>query len=258
MTTKTIGPASRRARLAGHLFTVAAIALWFALGGIFESYQLPGPVPVFERLGQFFGDWHELKHMFFSFGHIIAAVLLSFLIGSACAFLAFYVPDTKLAIHGRLSPFLNSYSGIGWTMLAIIWFGINAFAVVFVISMVLIPFAIINMREGLDAIDREVLEMSESFGRNRWRQFYKIILPALYPFIFATIRISFGVAWKVALTAEFFAGGRGFGYLLSFAQNDFDIPLIFAIILIIVVFVYSTDRFVFAPIQARLARHHGA
>ena len=258
MTTKTNSPASRRARLAGHVFTLAAIGAWFALGLVFESYQLPGPVLVFERLGQFFSDWHEFKHMFFSFGHIIAAVVLSFLIGSACAFLAFYVGDTRLAVHGRLSPFLNSYSGIGWTMLAIIWFGINAFAVVFVIGMVLIPFAIINMREGLDNIDRELLEMSESFGRGRWRQFYKIILPALYPFIFATIRISFGVAWKVALTAEFFAGGRGFGYLLSFAQNDFDIPLIFAIILIIVAFVYSTDRFIFAPIQARLARHRGA
>ena len=47
------------------------------------------------------------------------------------------------------------------------------------------------------------------------------------------------------------------GYLLSLAQNDFDTPLIFTVILIIVVFVYSMDRFVFRPIQQRLAQHHG-
>ncbi len=122
--------------------------------------------------------------------------------------------------------------------------------------MVLIPFAVINMREGLISLDAELIEMSQSFTRNRWRLFHMIILPSLYPFIFATIRISFGVAWKVGLTAEFFAGGQGMGYLLSLAQNDFDTPLIFTVILIIVAFVYSIDRLVFAPIQARLAKHH--
>jgi NitT/TauT family transport system permease protein/sulfonate transport system permease protein len=84
-----------------------------------------------------------------------------------------------------------------------------------------------------------------------------IVLPSLFPFMFATLRISFGVAWKVALTAELFGGNTGFGYLLNLARNDFDTPLIFGIILIIIAFVYSTDRWVFAPVQRRLARHHG-
>ena len=85
-----------------------------------------------------------------------------------------------------------------------------------------------------------------------------MILPLLYPFIFATIRISFGVAWKVALTAELFGGNTGMGYLINLARTDFDMPLIFVVIAIIIAFVYSTDRWIFAPLQARLARHHGA
>lgn len=73
-----------------------------------------------------------------------------------------------------------------------------------------------------------------------------------------TTRISFGVAWKVALTAELFGGNTGLGYLLNLARQDFDMPLVLGVIIIIVAFVYSTDRFVFAPIQTVLARHHGA
>lgn len=219
---------------------------------------MPGPVLVAERTWGFLTDWHEVKQMLFSFLHIISAVGLSFVVGTFCALLAHYVWPTRLMVHGRLSPFLNSFSGVGWIFLAIIWFGINAMTVVFVISMVLVPFAIINMREGLESLDKELAEMGQSFTRNRWRQFWLITIPSLYPFIFATIRVSFGVAWKVGLTAEFFGGGRGMGYLLSLAQNDFDTPLIFTVILIIVVFVFCSDRFVFAPIQARLAKHHGA
>jgi NitT/TauT family transport system permease protein/sulfonate transport system permease protein len=160
-------------------------------------------------------------------------------------------------VHGRLSPFLNSFSGIGWTLLAVVWFGINDFTVVFAISAVLVPFAIINMREGLDGLDADLFEMGESFTRRRFRRFVLIVVPSLYPFIFATLRISFGVAWKVALTAELLGGNTGLGYLLNLARQDFDMPLLLAVIIIIIAFVYSTDRFIFVPVQARLARHHG-
>ncbi|MFY0613924.1 MAG: ABC transporter permease subunit [Hyphomicrobiaceae bacterium] len=253
----SVNPAGRRARLAGHLFMLAFLAIWSAYSLVVESYVMPGPWAVAERLWQMLGDVHEVKHIFYSFAHIIAAVAISLAIGSALAFLAHYLAVTEHAVHGRLSPFLNSFSGIGWTFLAIIWFGISDVTVVFVISMVLIPFAIINMREGLDNLDGERLEMAASFSRSGWRRFWLVVLPSLLPFVFATIRISFGVAWKVALTAELFGGNTGLGYLLNLARQDFDMPLVIGVIIIIVAFVYTSDRFVFAPIQAALARHHG-
>ena len=248
--------AGRRSRLAAHLFTLAVLAAWAAWGASVESYQMPGPLAVARRLGLFFTDLHEIGHMFWSFAHILSAVVISFVIGSGLALLPWYLRVTRRMMHGRLTPFLNSYPGIGWTMLAIIWFGVNDVTVVFVISMVLIPFAIINMREGLEALDPELLEMVRSYSRRRRRALLLLILPSLFPFIFATLRISFGVAWKVALTAELFGGNSGLGYLLNLARNDFDTPLIFGIILIIIAFVYSVERFVFDPVQRHLARHH--
>ena len=218
---------------------------------------MPGPWAVISRLGLMFTDIHEVGHMFFSFFHIISAVIISFFVGSFLAFFTHYLGTFEAMVHGRLSPFLNSFSGIGWTFLAIIWFGISDVTVVFVISMVLIPFAIINMREALINLDKERIEMSVSFTRSGWRRFQLVILPSLYPFIFATIRISFGVAWKVALTAELFGGNTGLGYMLNLARQDFDMPLVLAVILVIIAFVYSTDRWIFAPIQAHLAKHHG-
>lgn len=235
---------------------LAFLGVWSAYSATVDSYVMPGPWAVLQRLGVFFTDAHEIGHMLYSFGHIISAVILSFIIGSALAFLAHYLRQFELMVQGRLSPFLNSFSGIGWTFLAIIWFGISDITVVFVISMVLVPFAIINMSEGLANLDAERIEMSQSFTRSGWRRFRLVVLPSLFPFIFATIRISFGVAWKVALTAELFGGNTGLGYMLNLARQDFDMPLILAVIFIIVAFVYSTDRWLFAPIQARLARHH--
>ncbi len=111
------------------------------------------------------------------------------------------------------------------------------------------------MREGLASLDAELIEMGRSFGRSRLRNFLKIVVPALYPFIFATLRISFGVSWKVALTAELFGGNAGLGYLFNVARQEYNTPLIFAVIGLIIAFVYSVNRFVFVPLQAPCRTH---
>lgn len=242
--------------MAGHGFVLACLGAWATFSATVDSYVMPGPWLVAERLIVLLQDRHEATHMLYSFMHITVAVAISFLVGSALAMLAHYAGLFRLAVHGRISPFLNSFSGVGWTFLAIIWFGISDMTVIFVISMVLIPFAIINMREGLEDLDGERIEMAESFTRSRWRRFRLIVLPSLTPFIFATIRISFGVAWKVALTAELFGGDAGLGYLLNLARQDFDMPLVIGVIVIIVTFVFLTERLVFQPLQSRFSRHH--
>ena len=243
-------------RRAAHIFTLTFIGTWALYSSLVEAYVMPGPWPVLVRFFEFFSEMSFVMHMMWSLIHILTAIIISFVIGLLLALLPFYLSITKTAIDRRLTPFLNSYSGIGWTLLAVLWFGINDFTVIFAITMVLVPFTIINIREGLVQLNTEILEMSKSFSRNKLKTLRLIILPSLYPYLFASIRISFGVSWKVALTAELFGGNKGLGYLLNLARQDFDTPLILVVILIIVIFVYSIERFVFKPLQNILAAHN--
>src|SRR5579863_970915 len=143
---------TRRSRLAAHLFTLAFLLVWAGYSRTVEAFVLPGPVPVAQRLYQFLTTYNLYKQTFASFYHIVAAIAVSFTIGGGLALLAHYLPILRLAVHGRISPFLNSFSGIGWTLLSIVWFGVNELTVVFAISVVLTPFAIINIREGLETL----------------------------------------------------------------------------------------------------------
>ncbi len=249
---------ARRSKVAAHLFTVAFVLAWWAYSLTVPAFVLPDPLSVAVRLYQFFTTYDLYKHAFASFEHVAAGMALSLVIGGILAMLAYYLPVLRLAIHGRISPFLNSFSGIGWTLLSIVWFGVNEFTIIFAITVVLTPFTIINIREGLESLDVELQEMATSFTRNRWREFVKITLPSLMPFIFATLRISFGVGWKVTLGAELFGGRSGLGYLFNLAQQNFDMRLILAVIVIIIAFVYCTDRFVFAPLQSRFGSPNGS
>ncbi|MBI3453396.1 MAG: ABC transporter permease subunit [Rhodospirillales bacterium] len=242
---------------AAHGFTLAVLAAWTLAAQRVPSYLLPGPYEVALRVADFAAEWRLARHMFISFGHVGGAIAISFVIGSGLALLAYYFPVFNLAVHRRIGPFLNSFSGVGWTLLAVIWFGIAHKTVIFAISAVLVPFALINISAGLANIDRELLEMSDSFTRRRVRQFFAVLAPALFPFMFATLRIMFGVSWKVALTAELFGGSAGLGYLINLARQEFDTATIFAAIVLIIAFVYGSDRLVFAPVQARVSRHYG-
>ena len=248
----------RRRRRLANVFTLAVLAVWIVAGLVEPPYLLPGPGNVLQRLGAFVIDPHMWAHAGASLLHVIEAVAGSILIGGCLALLAYYLPVFRLAVHGRISPFLNSFSGTGWVLLAVLWFGLGNFTVVFALAIVLIPFAIINVRQGLESIDPELIEMGRSFGRSGFKRFRLIILPALTPFLFSTVRICFGVSWKALLTAELFGGDTGFGQLFNLARQDYDTPLVVTVIVIIVAAVYASDRYLFEPAQARLSAHYEA
>ena len=243
-------------RLAAHLFTLLFLLAWQAASLVAPSYLLPGPVPVAARLFAFVTSARDLGHLGASLFHVGTAIAVSFVIGSLLALIPYYVPVVRLAIERRIGPFLNSFSAIGWTLLSIMWFGVTPFTVIFAISAVLVPFALVNMSAGLADIDRDTVEMAGSFTRRRARMFVLIIVPSLYPFVFATLRIMFGVAWKVTLTAELFGGNSGLGYMINLARQEFDTATIFAAIILIIAFVHGMDRYVLGPLQANVSRHY--
>ncbi len=243
-------------KLYAHLFTIVFLIGWEAGSLIAPVYLLPGPVPVAQRLIAFVTSSRDLGHLGASLFHVTAAIAISFVIGSLLALIPYYMPLLRFAIERRIGPFLNAFSAIGWTLLSIMWFGVSPLTVVFAISAVLVPFAIVNMSAGLANVDPDFIEMAGSFTRRRLRMFTLIIVPSLYPFVFATLRIMFGVAWKVTLTAELFGGNSGLGYMINLSRQEFDTTTIFAAIILIIAFVHGLDQYVLAPLQASVSRHY--
>jgi NitT/TauT family transport system permease protein len=239
------------------LFAAALLLLWIVGSNSLPIYILPPPGEVFRGVVDFFLSARNRSHLLSTWVVIGSSIAISFTGGSILALVAYYFPFFEPLIHRRLSPFLNSFSGIGWTLLAVVWFGVSRETVIFSISVVLLPFALINLREGLKALDGELGEMARSFGRSRFRQLLLIVLPALFPFAAATLRIMFSVAWKVALTAELFGGNAGLGYLINLARQEFDTTTIFVVILFIIVAVYSVDRLVFLRMERATQRRFG-
>ena len=124
----------------------------------------------------------------------------------------------------------------------------------FVQVMILTPFCLINVSEGLRTLDTDLVEMARSFTRSQTRTLGRIVLPLLAPYVMAAVRIAYGVGWKIALVAELFGADSGLGYLMLQAQIIADAAMVFATCLAIVVIFFAGEKLVIDPLS-RLVRY---
>ena len=242
-----------RTRLVAHSIAdgvvLLALAGWWAMSRHMPDYLFPGIGSVFNAMVQLVTEPVFAVHTVTSIGRIFLSLTIAMTLGSALALIARYVPVLHTFIHERVKPVLNSFPSVGWALLGSIWFGVSSEAVIFMQVAILVPFALINISEGLREISPEEQEMARSFSRVPRRVFVLVIFPMLYPYLIAALRISYGVAWKVSLVSELFGADRGLGYLLMDAQSKARIDLVFAICLIIVVFYLLGERLIVDPLS---------
>jgi ABC-type nitrate/sulfonate/bicarbonate transport system permease component len=244
---------SRRA-VAMIAFIVGVLAIWQVYSLFVPPVQVPSPGRVAWRFYTMWSDSGFLLYAGYTLQHVAASVTLAFTLALAIALLVYFFPVLDLAVYGRLAPILNSFPGIGWAFLALIWLGINSQAVIFSATAAMLPLALINIGAGLRELNREAIEMSVSFSRNPIRRVRLVILPMLFPYLFAALRLCFGVSFQIVLIVELLCGAKGLGSIVNFARSRYWTDMIFAVAILILVVVYLVDRLVLARLQDRIGK----
>jgi NitT/TauT family transport system permease protein/sulfonate transport system permease protein len=240
-------------RLVGEGLVAAALLGWWLLARGLPDFILPGPLAVGWRLLQLFIDPAFLGHTLASTWRVLLSVAGAVLLGGTLAFAARMAPWADAIVHDRVKPVLSSFPSIGWAILAAIWFEAGDGAVLFVQVLILMPFCLINLAEGLRDLDRELVEMGRSFTRSRIRIWWRITLPLLLPYLLSAIRIAYGIGWKIALVSELLGAPSGLGYLMLRAQTTADTPTVLAACFAIVLIFMTGERLVLAPLERRFA-----
>ena len=238
--------------LLGWILVVGAILGWWAISQTISDLVMPGPIAVGKTLAELFFDPIFLDDILISTIRVIGSVIISVLLGMALALLPRNYPITEVIIQERIKPFLNSFPSVGWAILAVIWFGSSNFSVMFVQVAILTPFCLVNLTEGLKDLNQEVIEMGNSFSRNKYKIFFKITLPLLLPYIVAAIRIAYGVCWKIALVSELFGAEDGIGVIMLRAQTTANASMVFASCFAIVIIFMLGEKLIINPL-AKLA-----
>ena len=92
---------------------------------------------------------------------------------------------------------------------------------------------LLNTVGGVRTVDPLLVKSARSMGLRPLQLFQKVVLPAAVPTIFTGIRLAGAYSILILVAAELAGAKAGLGYLINYAQQNFDIGAMYAGILTI-------------------------
>ncbi|MBF9232216.1 ABC transporter permease [Microvirga alba] len=114
---------------------------------------------------------------------------------------------------------LRPVPGLAWVPFAILWFGVDSSAAVFIIAIGVFWIVYFAAHGAVRAVDRDLIEVADAFGfHSGLQRLAKILLPAATPGILVGLRTALGQAWMAVVAAEIF-GVSGLGQRMMQASS---------------------------------------
>jgi NitT/TauT family transport system permease protein len=253
---KSVTVSARRVGL--HLIGYALLlAVWSLCSLVlFTEYVLPAPWTVGAEM------WHLAADgtAFVQFGSSIVKIALGFAIGTVVGVpLGLLMGQVRYWKHFWQQPLLvlGNVPGLAFAVFALILFGIGAVGPVVVVAFVALPYVALNVAQGVEEVDRRLVDMSTVYGLGRGDVIKSVFLPSVMPFLFAALRYGFAMAWKVEALTEVFGGRSGIGFMIRQSFQEFSISGVLAWTGFFVIFILLIERVFLAGLEQRFFAWRG-
>ena len=222
-----------RSNLPPVLFILALILLWEAAGRLTEmpAYILPQPSAIVQSLLK---DWpvltlHLRSTIHATFSGLFLAIILA---------LPLSVAMQRFGLLKRtLYPLLvisQTIPIIALAPLLMIWFGLGITPKIFVVALVCFFPLTLNITEGLDNVDPELLELMKVIRAGPWLVFRDVQLPAVLPYLFSGLKIAATYSVMAAVIGEWLGASYGLGIYMTRVMHSYNTAGLFASILLVV------------------------
>jgi NitT/TauT family transport system permease protein len=194
----------------------------------------------------------------------LQVLLLGYAIGIALAGIL-----TALAINTRLGTDLletltamfNPLPAIALLPLALIWFGLGAASLIFVLVHSVMWAVALNTHAGFLAVSPTLRMVGRNYGLRGLPYVLKILIPAAFPSILTGLKVAWAFAWRTLIAAELVfgvaSGKGGLGWFIYESRTVLDIPAVFAGLLTVILIGLFVENLVFRLIERRTVRMWG-
>jgi NitT/TauT family transport system permease protein len=186
--------------------------------------------------------------------------LASVAIGTPLGLLVARVKPLRTALAPVLSG-LQSLPSVAWVPAGILWFGLSPATIYFVVLLGAVPSIANGTISGIDQVPPLYLRVGRVLGARGLTAARYVVMPAALPGYLGGLKQGWAFAWRSLMAAELITQsprlGTGLGQLLDTGRQLFDVSLVFAMILTILVVGVAVDRVVFSPIERGVLRRRG-
>jgi NitT/TauT family transport system permease protein len=222
-----------------------ALVVWqtMAVSGLFYR----GVVPSLPEIGGALIKLLSTGDFFWNLWVTAREIAVGLAIGGVCGVVAGLVIGANRFIAQAFEPYLY-YLGptpkIVFFPVMIMWFGVGGGSKIAMGAIsCFFPIAL-NVAAGMRQIDPVLIRVGESFRANPWQMAAKIYLPAMRHPIINGLRLGLGVALIGTLLAETKLSNQGLGFLVIQAYNSFNMPQLYAILVVLFVLAIGVNTLV--------------
>jgi NitT/TauT family transport system permease protein len=228
--------------LARFSIIIGFFALWeLASGRWIEPFLISSPSRIFTSLFNGFRDGDLFQHSWVTF----VEIAIGFPIGAIAGIGLGYAFGRSRLLAEIFEPIIIALNGIPRTALAplfIVWLGIGLWSKVGVVFLLTFFLNFFNTYTGMRQMDQEYVDLASLMGVKGWKLTFKVIFPAISPYVFTGIRTSIPFAVIGAIVGEFVAATEGVGFFIRMSAGIFRTADVFVGIIILMIMVIIMDK----------------
>jgi NitT/TauT family transport system permease protein len=191
-------------------------------------------------------------------------LLMGYAAGILCAALLTVVAITSRVgtdLLELLTSMFNPLPAIALLPLALIWFGLGAGSIIFVIVHSVLWAVALNTHSGFLSVSNTLRMVGRNYGLRGLPYVARILIPAAFPSILTGLKIGWAFAWRTLIAAELVfgvsSGSGGLGWFIYENKNQLEIPNVFAGLFTVIVIGLIVENVVFRVVEARTVRKWG-
>jgi len=220
-------------------------------------YALPSPD---EAVRSIFNNWDVISTAIRNtLSRAVYGYALALVIGTTIGALVARNKVLRAAI-GSMITGLQTMPSVAWFPAALLLFGINESAIIFVVVMGAAPSIANGLINGIDNISPVLLRAGRILGARRFTAFRTVILPAAMPSFIGGLKQGWAFAWRSLLAGELIVlipGKFSLGQQLDNARQLADAPGLYGMMIVIFVIGVLVDTFVFGFAERKIRKRYG-
>ncbi|NEW06428.1 ABC transporter permease [Paenibacillus sp. SYP-B3998] len=246
---------TRYVRIVQLVILLAFFFLWELAGRLkwIDTLLFSYPTKVFSLLWDKLLDGTLLPHAGATVLETIIGFALGTLFGTALAVIIWWSPFLSRVLDPYIVV-LNSMPKVALGPLFIVGLGPGLLSIIATTLSITVIITTLVIYGSFKEVDANYVKVVTLFGGNRRKVLQKVILPASFPAIVATLKVNVGLAWVGVIVGEFLVSQIGLGYLIIYGFQVFNFTLVISTLIVIAIvatFMYQAVAY----LEKRITRH---
>ena len=193
---------------------------------------LPAPSDVFAAL------WQYRKPIAENSWVTLWTTLAGFLIATVFGLALGIAVGWHRALYAGIYPVLigfNSVPKVAVVPVLILWFGLGEIPAILTAFLISFFPIVVNVATGLATTEPELEDVLRALGASKLDVMRKVGIPRSLPYFFGSLKVAITLAFVGAVVSETVGSNKGIGKPMLDAQAAFQVPIVFAGLLVLAV-----------------------